>query len=365
MTGMGKFGIVRSFEVKPGETRWVQMDKVPYRDENGVVVGVIVFALDITNRKQAEEDFLRGLGYYSQGNYQKAQQAFEETLRLEPQHAEGQRYLEKTQGDLEAQRGQIRGMITRAQSFERRQQFINAYKMYREVLNLDPNHEVARRQIRALQTNLDDFVQQKLQAGAAAFQRGDLERADRDFQAVLAMNANQREALSYRQRIQEQIRGNIDELLRSGARRLEAREWEKAADAFERVLVMDPGNRLASSKRNEALSVLGLKGQFERGEEHFRRGEFVLAMEMFDKVLVRDPENSRARKYLDDAQRQLNLRVDQFFNNGLSFYANEDYDKAIVEWRQALALNPKHAQSQEFIEKARLKLEALEKLANP
>jgi tetratricopeptide (TPR) repeat protein len=316
-------------------------------------------------RKQAEEDFLKGLGYYSQGNYQKARHAFEATLRLEPEHAEAQRYLEKTQAELELQKGRIEGMIARAQSFERRQQYLNAYKVYREVLSLDPNHETARRQIQALQTNLDTFVQQKVQAGASAFQRGDLERAEREFQAVLATSPNHREALSYRQRIQEQVRANLEELMRSGSRWLEAREWAKAADAFERVLAMDPSNKLASSKRNEALSVLGLKGQFERGEEHFRRGEFVLAMEMFDKVLSRDPENSRARKYLDDAQRQLNLKVDQYFSNGLSFYANEDYDKAIVEWRQALALNPKHAQSQEFIEKARLKLEALEKLSNP
>lgn len=316
-------------------------------------------------RKQAEEEFLKGLGYYSQGNYQKSRLAFEETLRLEPEHAEAQRYLEKTQNDLEAQKGQVANMITRAQSLERRQQYLNAYTIYREVLNLDPNHAVARRQIHALQTNLDGFVQQKMQAGSAAFERGDLERADREFQAVLTMNPSHREASNYRRRIQEQVRANLEELMRGGARYLEAREWEKAADAFERVLAMEPSNRLASSKRNEALSVLGLKGQFERGEEHFRRGEFVLAMEMFDKVLVKDPENSRARKYLDDAQRQLNLKVEQYFNNGLSFYANEDYDKAIGEWRQALALNPKHAQSQEFIEKARLKLEALEKLINP
>ncbi len=315
--------------------------------------------------KQAQDAFLKGLGYYSQGNYQRAQQAFEETLRLEPQHVEAQRYLEKTQADLELQKTQIATMIGRAQTFERRRQYLNAYKLYREVLDLDPAHEGARTQLKALQTNLDGYVTQRMQAGESAFQRGDLERAEREFQAVLVMAPNHREALDYRQRIQEKIRGNIEELMRSGTRWLEAREWEKAADAFERVLVMDPANRLASGKRNEALSVLGLKGQFERGEDYFRRGEFVLAMEMFDKVLAKDPENSRARKYLDDAQRQLNLKVDQFFNNGLSFYANEDYDKAIIEWRHALALNPKHAQSLEFAEKARLKLEALEKLANP
>jgi PAS domain S-box-containing protein len=38
-----------------GEKRWVRTDKIPYRDDNGEIVGVIVFALDITDRKLAEE----------------------------------------------------------------------------------------------------------------------------------------------------------------------------------------------------------------------------------------------------------------------------------------------------------------------
>ncbi len=36
-------------------TRWVQTDKIPYRDEKGHIIGIIGFALDITERKQAEE----------------------------------------------------------------------------------------------------------------------------------------------------------------------------------------------------------------------------------------------------------------------------------------------------------------------
>jgi PAS domain S-box-containing protein len=37
-----------------GETRWLQTDKIPYWDEQGRVAGVIVFAIDITERKGAE-----------------------------------------------------------------------------------------------------------------------------------------------------------------------------------------------------------------------------------------------------------------------------------------------------------------------
>ena len=52
--GQPKLGIVEPYETSPGQKRWVQTDKVPYRDAQGNVIGVLVFAQDITERMQAE-----------------------------------------------------------------------------------------------------------------------------------------------------------------------------------------------------------------------------------------------------------------------------------------------------------------------
>jgi PAS domain S-box-containing protein len=53
-SGRPKLGIVELYEISPGHKRWVQTDKVPYRDAQGNVIGVLVFAQDITERRQAE-----------------------------------------------------------------------------------------------------------------------------------------------------------------------------------------------------------------------------------------------------------------------------------------------------------------------
>ncbi len=54
-SGEAKRGIVETLQTTGGEKRWVQTDKLPYRDEDGNVVGVIVFAVDITERRSAEQ----------------------------------------------------------------------------------------------------------------------------------------------------------------------------------------------------------------------------------------------------------------------------------------------------------------------
>ncbi len=53
-SGQPKTNIIEPVVLKDS-TRWVQTDKLPYRDEKGNIIGIIGFALDITERKQGEE----------------------------------------------------------------------------------------------------------------------------------------------------------------------------------------------------------------------------------------------------------------------------------------------------------------------
>jgi PAS domain S-box-containing protein len=54
-TGQPKRGILTLYPTASGALRWVQADKLPYRDRDGKLTGIIECALDVTERKQAEE----------------------------------------------------------------------------------------------------------------------------------------------------------------------------------------------------------------------------------------------------------------------------------------------------------------------
>jgi len=53
-SGVAKRGLIEPLQTASGEKRWVRTDKIPYRDHDGNIVGVIVFAEDITERQRAE-----------------------------------------------------------------------------------------------------------------------------------------------------------------------------------------------------------------------------------------------------------------------------------------------------------------------
>jgi PAS domain S-box-containing protein len=54
VSGVPKLGILEQMQTKKGQ-RWVQTDKIPYRDASGNIIGVIGFSVDITERKAAED----------------------------------------------------------------------------------------------------------------------------------------------------------------------------------------------------------------------------------------------------------------------------------------------------------------------
>jgi two-component system cell cycle sensor histidine kinase/response regulator CckA len=54
-TGTPKHSVLEALEL-PSETRWVQSDRIPYKDGSGSTVGVITLSVDVTERMQAERE---------------------------------------------------------------------------------------------------------------------------------------------------------------------------------------------------------------------------------------------------------------------------------------------------------------------
>jgi PAS domain S-box-containing protein len=55
-SGRPKLGIIEPYTTTSGEKLWMKTDKIPYLDESGQIVGVLVMAIDITKVKRAEEE---------------------------------------------------------------------------------------------------------------------------------------------------------------------------------------------------------------------------------------------------------------------------------------------------------------------
>jgi len=60
-SGRAKLNIAERMQTASGQRRWVSTDKIPYRNEDGEITGVIAFVRDVTERKRAEEQLAQSL----------------------------------------------------------------------------------------------------------------------------------------------------------------------------------------------------------------------------------------------------------------------------------------------------------------
>ena len=58
-SGMPKFGIIEPMKTTNGRNLWVRTEKIPLKDEQGKITGILVFTVDITNLKLVEEELIR------------------------------------------------------------------------------------------------------------------------------------------------------------------------------------------------------------------------------------------------------------------------------------------------------------------
>ena len=314
------------------------------------------------HRQEAEKFFVRGLGYYEQENYPKALEFFQQAQNLSPNYPEAQSYLERTQAKLQEQKDEVARLLAEGNRLAQRQQFLRAYRAYREVLGREPENETAKQQTRLLQSRIDAFVAEKLQAANRAFEREDYAPAGDFCKQVLEVTPRQQEAAALLQRIEQVKNRRAEDFTRRGLDFFAAREWNRASDEFEKALSVDPDNRQAQQKRQEALSQSGIQQLAEKAQSHFTRGQYSQALEVYKMVLDRDPRNAAAQAQLKECQSQLRSQVEKYFKRGLDFYTNDDYENAVKEFDKALSLEPLHKQSLETKQKAQQSLEALKRL---
>lgn len=100
-SGMPKLGIVELMQTSSGEKRWVRTDKIPYRDENSEIIGVIVFAVDVTERVNAEEALRRARDELEQRVHERTAELASAVDDLRLEMAERKRAEEKVRRQQE------------------------------------------------------------------------------------------------------------------------------------------------------------------------------------------------------------------------------------------------------------------------
>lgn len=361
-------------------------------------------------RMQAEQFYVSGLNSLKKKDFERAEDDFENVLavisdykdaaellesidRLRREHEEELRRMKIKKIDKQFQKGLL--ALTDGQ-------YKDAIISFEAVLLLDPENSLARRyiqtakdalrQIREERVDKDspyyNIVNSLIVSGKLLYKKGDYRESIKRWEKILDLFPKNKIATEYLLRCNfklnpDTFNESLDKIAADGRKLLREKEYSQALRKFELIKSLAPGYSginylIASAKKTPEKKVVSTvsPAQIERkikaGIDYYRRGgkeNMEKALEEFTWVNQRDPENTSAIIYMNKIQAQLRVGsvevarqtralsakekrlVKVHYFKGINYYFNNDFDKAITEWRKVLAIDPDHEKAKLNIRK--------------
>ena len=151
----------------------------------------------------------------------------------------------------------------------------------------------------------------------------------------------------------------------TGKKAYEEGNYSDAVDFLEQALEYDNDHIEAAQLRNSAqkkLRIAEITGLYTNGLVSMKKGRYQTAVNYFKKVLEINPDHDHAKNYHDLAEKSYEkqattrIAVDEAYKRGLQMYEKWQYDEAVRNLEEALALNPNHKEAHQFLEQAKARL---------
>ena len=175
---------------------------------------------------------------------------------------------------------------------------------------------------------------------------GDGQRDDKTISLVHSVPASKKSLDS--KTVLQKPKIDFEAKLVKGDAFLKAGEYDNAISISEEILKHIPLNKKAFDLANASY--------YQKGAVLDARKKYLQSLDMFRKV---DPEYKDVKQKISRQMKVIKDLANQYYKKGVKFYINENFKKAIMEWRKVLEFNPDHEDAKRDISKA---IEILEKL---
>lgn len=224
---------------------------------------------DLENRTRVSTHYSQGLKFYSENEYAKSRDEWQEVLRLAPDHAEAREYLARTQEKIDEI---VQTRISTARTYERDGRLTEAIGEWNNIMLLDPDNRDAAGAVASLKTKIDT-------------QTRDYATASNKLRVVEL----------YNQALQKYSRGEYESTIAD----LNSLLSTDSAHAEAKNLLLMAQRKLKplSTEEEDAIRRLYLKGM-----QYFSKDQYREAILEWQKILLIDPSNESVKKNIQEAK---------------------------------------------------------------
>ncbi len=278
----------------------------------------------------------------------------------------------------------------------------SAISSFEEVLRLDPENRLAQTQLSISkdaqkmegEETVDenspyfDIVNVMIASGRQLYDRGDYRASRQKWEEILRLFPRNKIASAYMLRVTRENKEEFiqfsTKIVNDGKDYMKIKRYRQAKEKFELVKSINPDYPNIEQLITQAREPVGrgivdlgvtpedLERRYNLGLNYYRKGDrenLEKALGEFKWVLAKDPGNTRAEINLNKiesilrissgqvAEKKMQLTeeqnrlVRQYYYKGINYYTNNDFAKAIQEWRKVLAIDKYNERARNNIKK--------------
>jgi len=340
----------------------------------------------------SEEDFENVLSLFE--DYKDVKQRLKSIAILRKEYEEHQRSIKLKKINKEFQSG-IVALIDG--------KYKDAISAFGITLRLDPNNNLAKRYLKTAQDALKQIMEEIVDENSAYFdiinslivpgkylyERGDYIESRMRWEKILKLFPKNRIATEYLLKCNLKLNPKAFEefatkIIDEGKILLKHKKYRLALSKFmliKLILATYPGiDRLIAiaSKRSDrkgrtsTVSYADIEKRYKIGMDYYRMGgedNLAKALEQFRWIVAINPNNVKALINMNKIESQLRVDVEDFqrdeikltnkqrrlirvhYFQGINYYSNNNFQKAIKEWKKVLAIDSKHEKAKNNIRK--------------
>jgi tetratricopeptide (TPR) repeat protein len=326
---------------------------------------------------------------YSQGDVGGALSAWRDIPPSSAEYARAHARLETVEAELASSLARYE---KRAEFFEDEGRLSEAVLYYRLALKLDPDRPQTLARTQSLYRQLRTRETEERAKLAAALAAGSLREANEAAERLQALDPFDPAIQVELRQVRAETGAQVLRYLEDGKRAYALGDREGARGAFHRVLELDGENEAAlgylsyikrydeeaaeqaqkAERRRPPTGALPppsvsseeilAEGRFRSGQRAEEAGDPYRAIREYNAALRINAQHMGVRRRLMALRAELAPRVSTLYEQGKRFFQDEDLEKALVVWRNALLIAPDDQRTKENVDRAERILSRLEEI---
>jgi len=243
-------------------------------------------------------------------------------------------------------------------------QVLRAALLYKRVLEIESDNQLAATQLSVMQPAIDDFVSDAINAGIEDLKAGRFTEAETSFRRAEIFEPDNEMIKIYLTRVTDGLKEDAMEFYFRGVGYYGQKEYISALEAFNRALELHPELSEANDYKYRTQEKLA---EIEQKTDALLRDAFlfeeqkryVRATNLYLEILELAPRNEIARSRLTALRPQVEKFVAEKYRLGVEAANVGDYPVAITHFKNVLAIDSGHSDARIGLRQAQSDLKVL------